>query len=131
MPSPSTPQFEFLYRFPGWTELAHGRQNLIAAYSGHGNNIVLEKGDGLAVHRAEENSVVILEYPSSKRALPMTIDSCPSSRSRIERLFAGETTWTLLPRGRRSLANEKAVGLGVSKNVTPRSTAVRMSEITS
>lgn len=62
MPSPRTPQFEFLYRFPGWTELIHGRQNLIAAYSGHGNNIALEKGDGLAVHRAEENSVVILEY---------------------------------------------------------------------
>ena len=62
MPSPRTPQFEFLYRFPGWTELIHGRQNLIAAYSGYGSNIVLEKGDGLAVHRDKENGVVTLEY---------------------------------------------------------------------
>src|ERR1700739_2814979 len=42
----------------------------------------------------------------SKRALVMTTDSCPSSPSRIERLFAGEITWTLLQHGRRSLANE-------------------------
>jgi hypothetical protein len=73
-------QFDFLYRFPGWTEVIHGRDNLISAYSGYGNNI--------------------------KRALLMTTDSCPSSPSRIERLFAGEITWTLLPHGRRSLGIE-------------------------
>ena len=44
-------QFEFLYRFPGWAEVIRGRENLIAAYSGYGNNIVLEKGDGLGVHQ--------------------------------------------------------------------------------
>jgi uncharacterized protein len=55
-------QFEFLYRFPGWAEVIHGRENLIAAYSGYGNNIVLEKGDGLAVHHDKERGVVTLEY---------------------------------------------------------------------
>src|ERR1700746_831312 len=42
----------------------------------------------------------------AKRALRTTTDSCPSSPSKIERLFAGEITWTLLVHGRRSLANE-------------------------
>jgi len=55
-------QFEFLYRFSGWPEVIQGRENLIAAYSGYGNNIVLEKGDGLAVHHDKECGVVTLEY---------------------------------------------------------------------
>jgi uncharacterized protein len=54
-------QFEFLYRFPGWPEIIRGRENLIAAYAGYGHNIVLEKGDGLAVHH-HEAGVVTLEY---------------------------------------------------------------------
>src|ERR1700721_2930897 len=45
----------------------------------------------------------------SKRALRMTTDSRLSSPSRIERLFAGEITWTLLPHGRRSLAHENGL----------------------
>jgi ketosteroid isomerase-like protein len=55
-------EFEFLYRFPGWPEVIRGRENLIAAYSGYGNNIVLEKGDGLAVYHDKERGVVTLEY---------------------------------------------------------------------
>ena len=55
-------QFEFLYRFPGWPEVIHGRESVIAAYSGYGTNIVLEKGDGLAVHHDKERGVVTLEY---------------------------------------------------------------------
>ena len=55
-------QFEFLYRFPGWAAVIHGRDNLIAAYSSYGKNIVLEKGDGLAVHHDKEHRVITLEY---------------------------------------------------------------------
>ena len=61
-------QFEFLYRFPGWAEVIHGRDKLIAAYSGYGNNIVLEKGDGLAVHHDKEQGVVTLEISGSRQS---------------------------------------------------------------
>jgi uncharacterized protein len=62
-------QFEFLYRFPGWAEVIRGRENLIAAYSGYGNNIVLEKGDGLGVHHDKERGVVTLEYQVHGKAV--------------------------------------------------------------
>jgi ketosteroid isomerase-like protein len=55
-------EFDFLYRFPGWPEKIHGRENLIAAYSGYGNNIKVHKGDKLAVHHDKEKGVVVLEY---------------------------------------------------------------------
>ena len=62
-------RFEFLYLFPGWPELIRGRENLIAAYAGYGKNIVLEKGDGLAVHHDKERDVVILEYQVHGKAI--------------------------------------------------------------
>jgi hypothetical protein len=62
-------QFEFLYRFPGWPEVIRGRENLIAAYSGYGNNIELEQGDGLAVHHDKERGVVTLEYQIPGKAV--------------------------------------------------------------
>ena len=62
-------QFEFLYRFPGWPEVIRGREHLIAAYSGYGNNIVLEKADGLAVHYDKERGVVTLEYQVHGKAV--------------------------------------------------------------
>ena len=54
--------FEFLYRFPGWPQEIHGRQNLIDAYSGYGDNIKVHQCDNLAVHSDKANGVVILEY---------------------------------------------------------------------
>jgi uncharacterized protein len=36
-------RFEFLYRFPGWPKVIRGRENVISAYSGYGNNIALIK----------------------------------------------------------------------------------------
>ena len=62
-------QFEFLYRFPGWPEEIRGRENLIAAYSGYGNNITLEKGDGLEVCHDKERGVVTLEYQVHGKAV--------------------------------------------------------------
>jgi len=103
-------QFDFLYRFPGWTEVIHGRDNLISAFSGYGNNIILEKGNGLAVHHDKERGVVTLEYQVHGKAVKTgaAYDNRFVSivTIRIERLFAGEITWTLLPHGRRSLGNE-------------------------
>ena len=54
--------FEFRYRFPGWPPTIHGRANLVAQFSAYGNNIRLHSADGLVVHRAQDSSVVILEY---------------------------------------------------------------------
>src|SRR5580692_11358779 len=54
--------FEFLYEFPGWPRVTHGRDNLIALYSGYGRNIRLDRGDSLIVHPSEDGRVVTLEY---------------------------------------------------------------------
>ena len=54
--------FEFLYDFPGWPKTIRGRENLMAAYSGYGNNIVIHRGDGLAVHPSRDGRVVAIEY---------------------------------------------------------------------
>ncbi len=55
-------EFEFLYRFPGWPEKIHGRKDVIAVYSGYGNNIKVHKCDNLVVHYDKKHSVVVLEY---------------------------------------------------------------------
>lgn len=54
--------FEFRYNFPGWPQTIRGRANLMAAFSGYGNNIRLSRGDALVVHRSKDERVVILEY---------------------------------------------------------------------
>ncbi len=54
--------FEFRYNFPGWPQTVRGRANLMALYSGYGNNIMLHRGDALVVHPSKDSRVVILEY---------------------------------------------------------------------
>src|SRR5580658_10824111 len=54
--------FESRYRFPGWPQTIRGRANLMASLSGYGKTIELHSGNGLVVHRSQENGVVILEY---------------------------------------------------------------------
>ena len=54
--------FEFRYNFPGWPLVTRGRTNLMALYSGYGNNICLDHGDSLVVHPSENGRVVTLEY---------------------------------------------------------------------
>ena len=61
--------FEFRYEFPGWPRVTRGRDNLIALYSGYGDNIRLERGDGLAVHPSGDRRVVTLEYEVHGRVL--------------------------------------------------------------
>jgi ketosteroid isomerase-like protein len=54
--------YESRYNFPGWPQTIRGRANIMAAFSGYGNNIQLYRGDGLVVHSARNARVVILEY---------------------------------------------------------------------
>jgi uncharacterized protein len=54
--------FEFRYNFPGWPATIFGRNNLIDRFSGYGETIRLHSGDGLVVHRSQDDRVVILEY---------------------------------------------------------------------
>jgi ketosteroid isomerase-like protein len=54
--------FESRYHFPGWPVTIRGRANLMEALSGYGKTIKLHSGDGLVVHRTQNNRVVILEY---------------------------------------------------------------------
>jgi ketosteroid isomerase-like protein len=54
--------FESRYHFPGWPTTIRGRANLMASLSGYGKTIELHSGNGLVVHRSQENGVVILEY---------------------------------------------------------------------
>ena len=43
--------FEFRYHMPGWPQVTRGRADLMSLYSGYGNNILLDRGDALAVHQ--------------------------------------------------------------------------------
>jgi ketosteroid isomerase-like protein len=54
--------FEFRYHFPNYPKTVRGRANLMALYSGYGNNIMLHRGDALVVHPSKDGRVVILEY---------------------------------------------------------------------
>jgi uncharacterized protein len=54
--------FDFRYRFPGWPPTIRGRADLMAQFSGYGDNIRLHAADGLVVHHAQDRRVVILEY---------------------------------------------------------------------
>ena len=54
--------FEFLYHFPGWPRAIKGRANLMAAYAGYGNSIVIHRGDGLIVHPSADGRIVTIEY---------------------------------------------------------------------
>ena len=54
--------FEFRYHFPGWPLTVRGRADLMALYSGYGNNIRLHSSDGLVVHPSRDGRVVVLEY---------------------------------------------------------------------
>ena len=54
--------FESRYTFPGWPEMIRGRANLMASFTGYGDNIELHSGDSLVTHRAQDGRTVILEY---------------------------------------------------------------------
>jgi len=86
---------------------------LIAAYSSYGNHIVLEKGDGLAVHHDKERGVVILEYQVHGKAVKTgaAYDNRFVSIVTIKnrKIVRWRDYMAPLPHGRRSTANENGV----------------------
>ena len=62
-------QSECLYRFPGRLQVIGRPENLIAAYSGAGHNIALEKGEDFAIVHDKERGVVTLEYQVHGKAV--------------------------------------------------------------
>jgi ketosteroid isomerase-like protein len=54
--------FEFRYQIAGWPQVTRGRADLMSLYSGYGNNILLERGDALAVYPSDDGRVLTLEY---------------------------------------------------------------------
>ena len=97
--------FEFLYEFPEWPRLTRGRANVISLYSGYGDNILLERGDALAVHPSDDGHVVTLEYEVHGKILKTGV----AYDNRLSRLLllrtarscAGVTTWILWRLGQR------------------------------
>ena len=55
-------RFEFLYEFPGWPRVIHGRAELVETFAGYCNSIQLHSAERLVVHRSRDPRVVILEY---------------------------------------------------------------------
>ncbi len=54
--------YEVLYDVPGWPRVIHGRTDLIAAFRGYVDNIVLQSADRLIVHKTDENRTIVIEY---------------------------------------------------------------------
>lgn len=54
--------YEVLYDFPGWPRIIRGRVDLMARFSGYGDNITLQSADKLITHKADNGRVVVIEY---------------------------------------------------------------------
>ena len=54
--------YEVLYDFPGWPRMIKGRAELMAKFKGYGNSIRLQSADNLITHKADNGSVIIIEY---------------------------------------------------------------------
>lgn len=54
--------YEVLYDVGGWPRVIRGRADLMAAFKGYVDNVVLQSADQLVVHRADGGLVVVIEY---------------------------------------------------------------------
>ncbi len=54
--------YEVLYDVAGWPRIIRGRTDLMTAFRGYVDNIVLQSADQLVVHQTEGGRVVIIEY---------------------------------------------------------------------
>ena len=54
--------YEVLYDFPGWPRVIRGRDDLMAQFAGYGDHIKLHAADKLITHKADDGSVVVIEY---------------------------------------------------------------------
>ncbi len=57
--------FEFLYRFPGFTNKIDGRKKYMEWFGGY--SMILHSADNLIVHKTIKPGVIILEYEVSRR----------------------------------------------------------------
>jgi ketosteroid isomerase-like protein len=54
--------YEVLYEVPGWPRVIHGRDPLMAQFTGYVENIALQSADNLVIHKADGGSVFVIEY---------------------------------------------------------------------
>ena len=54
--------YEVLYEIPGWPRIIKGRTDLMAAFRGYVDNVALQSGDRLIVHKTNDGRVVVIEY---------------------------------------------------------------------
>ena len=54
--------YEVLYDIPGWPRVIKGRSDLMAAFRGYVDNIVLRSADDLILHKTDDGRVVVIEY---------------------------------------------------------------------
>ncbi len=54
--------YEVLYEIPGWPRVIKGRTDLMAAFRGYVDNVALQSGDRLIVHKTDDGRVVVIEY---------------------------------------------------------------------
>lgn len=54
--------YEVRYEVPGWPRVIQGRSDLMAAFRGYVDNIVLQSADELIVHKTDDGKVVVTEY---------------------------------------------------------------------
>ena len=54
--------YEVLYDVPGWPRVIRGRTDLMAAFRGYVDNIVLRSANELILHKTDDGRVVVIEY---------------------------------------------------------------------
>ena len=54
--------YEVLYDFPGWPRIVKGRADLMAMFSGYGQNIEIQSADELITHKTENGHAAVIEY---------------------------------------------------------------------
>jgi ketosteroid isomerase-like protein len=54
--------YEVLYDVPGWPRVIKGRADLMAAFRGYVDNIVLRSANELILHKTDDGRVVVIEY---------------------------------------------------------------------
>ena len=54
--------YEVLYDVPGWPRVIKGRTDLLAAFRGYVDNIVLRSANEPILHKTDDGRVVVIEY---------------------------------------------------------------------
>jgi uncharacterized protein len=54
--------YEVLYDVPGWPRVIKGRTDLMAAFRGYVDNIVLRSANEMILHKTDNGRVVVIEY---------------------------------------------------------------------